>query len=66
MKRVKRVKVPESHFHLAFFGSEMCCSICNPICYKKHIKMRRDGNPNFFNWCGDKNCPSNPKKFKKR
>jgi len=47
------------HVHLAYFGSELACSTCNPNCYKNH----GIGEP-FF--CGDENCPSNPNKLPKR
>jgi len=53
----KEIKIDEGiHTHLAYFGSELACSICNPNCYKKH----GCGLPL---WCGDEDCPSNPKNF---
>lgn len=48
-----------THVHLAYFGSELACPKCNPNCYEKHGM----GKP-FF--CGDKNCPMNPKNFKRK
>jgi hypothetical protein len=51
---------PPIHAHCAWFGSELACSICNPVCWEKH-QME---NPNHLNWCGEENCPLNPKRFK--
>jgi hypothetical protein len=49
------------HAHCSWFGSELACSICNPVCHQNH----QMDNPNHLNWCGHPDCPVNPKKFKK-
>jgi hypothetical protein len=45
----------KNHLHLAYFGSELACQYCNPNCYQNHGMGKS-------NWCGDENCPMNPKK----
>jgi len=42
------------HAHLAYFGSELACPVCNPICHKNH-GMGKSG------FCGHIKCPMNPK-----
>ena len=39
------------HAHPAFFGSELACKDCNPICYKNH----GIGKPLL---CNNPKCPS--------
>lgn len=50
------------HAHPAYFGSELACDICNPNCHEKHLP----DNPNYLQWCGDKKCPMNPKRWEKK
>lgn len=47
------------HAHLAYVGSELGCSKCNPICADKHPM-------GYLQWCGHPQCPMNPDKFKQR
>lgn len=49
------------HAHCAWFGSELACKECNPVCYKNH----QMGNPNHLNPCGNINCPLNSKRPEK-
>jgi hypothetical protein len=49
------------HYHLDYFGSEICCEKCNPICGAHHRKLyQEDGD--YLKWCGLEKCPCNPRK----
>jgi hypothetical protein len=47
------------HVHLAYFGSELACPECNPNCHQNHGIGK-------IQFCGDENCPMNPKRFQKQ
>jgi hypothetical protein len=47
------------HCHVAWFGSDLACKECNPVCWENH----QMDNPNHLKWCGKKDCPMNPKNF---
>ena len=53
-------KGEKSHIHLAYFGSELACPICNPNCYKNHEFK----NPNKLKSCGHTKCPIKEKCIK--
>jgi hypothetical protein len=55
----KETETEGLHCHLAYFGSELACPICNPYCYQNHGMDK-------INWCGHEKCPMNPKNFKLR
>ena len=57
-KLENRLKI-SIHAHPAYFGSELACPECNPICHKSHGMGKS-------NWCGHEKCPMNPKNFKKK
>lgn len=60
-KTYEKLETKSIHCHLAWFGSELACKECNPVCYKNH----QMGNPNHLKWCGEEKCPINPERFKK-
>jgi len=45
------------HAHPAYFGSELACPDCNPVCYQNH-------GMNKTQWCGEERCPMNPERFR--
>lgn len=55
LKKLVDTSVP-IHCHPAWFGSELACRKCNPVCYDKH----QMGNPNHLKWCGNEKCPMKP------
>jgi hypothetical protein len=60
-KTYEKLENKSIHCHLAWFGSELACKECNPVCYKNH----QMDNPNHLKWCGEEKCPMNPERFKK-
>ena len=46
-----------NHLHLAFFGSELCCSICNPFCSETHSRLHSNGNQDYLKPCDNPSCP---------
>ena len=54
-----KIFVPPKHLHPSWFGSDLACSYCNPYCYHNH----QYGNPRNLDFCGDPNCPMNPKNY---
>lgn len=55
LKTPKEPEIPV-HAHAAYFGSELDCPLCNPICHDKH----KYGDENRLAWCGNPKCPMNP------
>jgi hypothetical protein len=53
---IQNKKDVPNHLHLAWFGSELACKLCNPYCYEKH----QMGMPNNLEWCGHDKCPMKP------
>lgn len=51
-----KIMTPPNHLHLAEFGSELRCKLCNPYCWQNHLNGR-------IVFCGDANCPMNPKQW---
>jgi len=61
LQKMEKPKPIPNHVHLAYFGSELGCEICNPVCWKNH----KYGSPDMLKWCGEEKCPMNPERFKK-
>jgi hypothetical protein len=60
MDGMSQKKIDESiHAHLAYFGSELACQICNPVCWQNH----QFNNLNYLKPCENVDCPLGDKKM---
>lgn len=62
LQRERLILEKPIHCHLAWFGSELACPECNPVCHQNHEM----NNPNHLQWCGEEDCPMGPKKMSER